>query len=187
MSATNMTILGFLMYKPMHGYEFKREIQCRSMELWAGIKLPAIYKALPRLEEDGYILGELIKGDTSPDKKVYEITESGKKYLRKIVLKKLFDMSQPKGFWLALVFINGVIKLSEFKDALEQQYEFYYNDFIGKKEFRKNVEEQYFSLPFNWQAMLDMGTEFSYYNTKMFESLQRLLTYKENQEIFLQE
>ena len=187
MSATNMTILGFLMQRPMYGYEFKKEILCRNMEIWASIKLPAIYKALPRLEERGFIKGKLVKSEASPDKKVYTITGDGKNYLRKLVLKKLNGPFNPPEFLLAIAFVNGVIKLSEFKAALETFHKLASEEFRKKEGFKQAKRDAYINMPFNWQTIFDVGVQFSYHNMKMYENLMIMLKYKENQNIFIKE
>lgn len=71
-----LLVLGMLEEKPRHGYELIKELEERSH----GFYTPSpgvIYPALTYLEELGYASVE-----TSGTKKLYSITEEGKKYLQ---------------------------------------------------------------------------------------------------------
>lgn len=71
-------ILGVLEYQPMHGYELRRVLGEGISTFWP-INLPAIYPCLRKLEEDGLVSHRLQPTpEGRPDRKVFDITDSGR-------------------------------------------------------------------------------------------------------------
>ncbi len=99
---TNYVILGMLNHQPMTGYDIKKRIKQTVGHFWnAGFG--QIYPALKRLKSQGQVAMEVVRGDKSPDRKVYSITEAGqvallvwlrkpagREYARYEILLKLF-------------------------------------------------------------------------------------------------
>ena len=73
-------LLGLLAKGPRHGYELKSAYEG---ELVPGAQLNVgqVYKSLERLGRDGMVSHALVRQDVRPDKKVYEITRSGREEL----------------------------------------------------------------------------------------------------------
>src|SRR5690625_7601859 len=46
---TRMAILGALSFRPMHGYEIRRELELRRVDRWAGVRYESIYGRLRSL------------------------------------------------------------------------------------------------------------------------------------------
>jgi DNA-binding PadR family transcriptional regulator len=70
-----MVVLKIISQKPIHGYDIMQEIEAKTMGLW--VPSPgSVYPVLEYLETKGYISME-----EADRKKVYTITESGKKTL----------------------------------------------------------------------------------------------------------
>ncbi|MEM1517826.1 MAG: PadR family transcriptional regulator [Nitrososphaerota archaeon] len=70
-----LLVLEVLKKRPMHGYEVAKEIS----ELFGGFYEPSpgiVYPTLQWLEDEGYVRADQVDG-----KKVYSITEAGKKFL----------------------------------------------------------------------------------------------------------
>lgn len=63
-----------------HGYNIQRIVHDRGFQFWTSLKRSSAYNALVILEEEGLIRSERLPGE-GPDKKVYHITEAGKKKL----------------------------------------------------------------------------------------------------------
>lgn len=99
-------ILGFLMQKPLYGYEIKSIIEER-MGDWADIKFGSIYYALKTLYEKGFVTKEETEREAGrPERQIYAITESGKKEFSRLLHKMWGNMSMPQyNFDLALFFI----------------------------------------------------------------------------------
>lgn len=71
-------ILGILLESPSSGYEIKRKFSTIFVNFYNG-SFGSIYPILHKLEQQKKVTVELIKQDNKPDKKIYSITENGKK------------------------------------------------------------------------------------------------------------
>ncbi len=71
------TILRLLLEKPMHGYEIITTLQEKTHGMWRP-SAGAVYPTLQLLEEQ-----ELVAGKVQNDKRVYALTESGRKQAKK--------------------------------------------------------------------------------------------------------
>ncbi|MBC7842037.1 MAG: PadR family transcriptional regulator [Gemmatimonadaceae bacterium] len=69
-------ILGFLSVRPLTGYELKQTFDRSVRHFWSADQA-GIYRALGELARDGFVQFERVAQATRPDRKVYEITESG--------------------------------------------------------------------------------------------------------------
>jgi len=74
-------LLLLLSDKPMYGYEIIRELERRFSGYWSP-KTGTIYPALEKLEENGFIMGQIEFRDHGPDRKHYAITDKGKEELK---------------------------------------------------------------------------------------------------------
>lgn len=70
-------ILGFLSYGEMSGYDIKQAFT-NSIGFFYDASFGAIYPALRKLEEEGYVTKQEIIQSGKPNKILYRITESGK-------------------------------------------------------------------------------------------------------------
>jgi DNA-binding PadR family transcriptional regulator len=78
--AIRLSVLLVLADAPMHGYQIMQELAERSGGVWRPSP-GAIYPTLQRLEDAGLIRGE----DTSDDRRVYSLTEEGRKVADRLV------------------------------------------------------------------------------------------------------
>lgn len=74
-------VLGFLARENLTGYEIKRLME-KSVGYFFGASYGSIYPALKELEEAGLVRSTLVVQDERPNKKVYEITASGRDHFR---------------------------------------------------------------------------------------------------------
>jgi len=74
-------LLLLLSDKPMYGYEIIRELERRFSGHWSP-KTGTVYPALEKLEENGFIAGQIEFRDRGPDRKHYAITDKGKEELK---------------------------------------------------------------------------------------------------------
>jgi len=70
------TILGFLSWKPLTGYELKKYFTETEFIPWSGNN-NQIYKTLVALNGDGLVTKEVIQQENYPARKVYHITQKG--------------------------------------------------------------------------------------------------------------
>ncbi|MGX1373010.1 DNA-binding PadR family transcriptional regulator [Priestia megaterium] len=71
-------ILGFLVEKPMSGYDIKQMME-NSVSYFFDASYGAIYPALRRMEKDMLIEKEVIQQEGKPNKNLYVITPKGEK------------------------------------------------------------------------------------------------------------
>jgi len=74
-------ILYYINIKPTHGYEIQKFLQVSGLEQWTKIQSGSIYYALTKLEKDKYIKVLREERTGSRVRKIFEITDSGKKEL----------------------------------------------------------------------------------------------------------
>jgi PadR family transcriptional regulator, regulatory protein AphA len=74
-------LLGLLDYKPMTGYELENWISVSAGNFWAA-KLSQIYTTLKTLEGEALVSSQIEEQTGKPDKRIYEITEAGRKDLK---------------------------------------------------------------------------------------------------------
>jgi DNA-binding PadR family transcriptional regulator len=73
-------ILGFLNYHPYSGYDLKKIFDTSVRHFWPADQ-SQIYRTLARLMEKGQVEVEKIAQEDRPDRKVYHITEAGRREL----------------------------------------------------------------------------------------------------------
>ena len=104
-------LLGFLMNSSMTGYEIKKRFSL-SFSFFSGLSYGSIYPALRKLEQEGLITLKVEIQDGSPNRKVYTITDEG----RKVFLENLrapFALEQPKMAFLARLFFFAYLTPEE--------------------------------------------------------------------------
>jgi len=73
-------LLGFINYGPMTGYELKKFFDTSVAHFW-NAELSQIYPALKSMESDGLVEMRVEAQDDRPNRKVYSITDSGRREL----------------------------------------------------------------------------------------------------------
>lgn len=97
-------ILYYLNIKSTHGYEIQRFIQLSEMDQWTKIQSGSIYYALGKLEKEGLIKLEKEIGTGPKARKVYTITEAGRKALKVLAKEELSKELYPIGSDKFIVF-----------------------------------------------------------------------------------
>lgn len=82
-------ILYYLNIKETHGYEIQRFIQLSGMDRWTKIQSGSIYYALTKLEKEGNVAIVAEEGTGQRARKIYAITEKGKKTLHDEMAQEL--------------------------------------------------------------------------------------------------
>jgi len=107
MSKMHLLVLGLLYEQPRYAYEFKKVIEERAFDRWAGIQLRSVYAAMESLEKQNYIAGKQELHTNKSMATIYEMTESGRVYLRKLVEKALDERVTITDYWLGISFMFG--------------------------------------------------------------------------------
>jgi len=74
-------ILGLLTGGPLHGYGLKSAYE-QHLVPGATLNIGQVYPALDKLESDGQVTVEVVAGSQRPDRKVYTITDAGRRELQ---------------------------------------------------------------------------------------------------------
>ncbi len=119
-------ILGIINRKPSTGYDITKEFNDSLVEFWYA-KHSQIYPELKKLTDEGLILFETIIQGEKLEKKLYTITEKGKKSLQKWLEKDEPLEPTPKDiFKLRAYFADEMDKdilLKQFKSQLNKHME----------------------------------------------------------------
>ena len=111
-------ILGLLCEGPHYGYELEKIIEERGMRVWTEIGFSSIYYVLKRLESRECIQSTVEDVEGRPARRVYTITEKGKKIMKEKVKD---DLSQNKklisSFDLGIAY-HGLLEPEELSECL---------------------------------------------------------------------
>jgi len=132
LSDKEFAIIGMIYQKQRYGYEIEREIIDTSMREWTDIGFSSIYYILNKLEQKGFISGIVSMNEKNQARKVYSITEKGKKTLKASILA-LFQTHE-RNKWqidLGLAFFNLLSReeqlqcLDNYEKAVDEYFEGY--------------------------------------------------------------
>lgn len=73
-------LLVSLQEKPSSGYELARRFERSIGHFWPATH-QQIYRVLARMEGTGWVISEIQSGETAPDRKVFSVTDSGRRVL----------------------------------------------------------------------------------------------------------
>lgn len=132
---TEMILLGMMHEKSLSGYEMKK-ICHEQFTHYTDINLSSIYSTLNRLEKNALIKGKIVQG-ARMEKKVFTITEEGKKQFKKLLDEHIKDHTLP-GFRFnsALTFAHHINKklLKEILEERRKMFKEYLIKFEKAKE-----------------------------------------------------
>lgn len=114
-------ILGFLMRKSMTGYDLKKAFSI-SFSFFSGLSYGSIYPALKKMETRGLITKHVEIQDGLPNRKVYTITETGRKAFLDSLRSPLAP-EQPKSAFLMRLFFFAYLSPDERKKIVAQHLE----------------------------------------------------------------
>jgi DNA-binding PadR family transcriptional regulator len=134
----DLIILGMLQGIPMHGYQLRQQIEASFGKRYFNMSNSALYPKLAKLEADGLIEGRREQQEKIPDRKVYNITDAGRKRLHELVAQPLGPREDFRDFQAHAVFFGlltpeerrGVIEPllkeaeADLKEALEKHEKF---------------------------------------------------------------
>lgn len=114
-------ILGFLMHKSMTGYDLKKAFSI-SFSFFSGLSYGSIYPALKKMEKRGLITKHVEIQDGLPNRKVYTITETGRKAFLDSLRSPLAP-EQPKSAFLMRLFFFAYLSPNEREKIVAQHLE----------------------------------------------------------------
>ncbi|BAH45149.1 PadR family transcriptional regulator [Brevibacillus brevis] len=110
-------ILGFLSYGEMSGYDIKQAFT-NSIGFFYDASFGAIYPALRKLEEEGFVTKQEIIQSGKPNKILYRITEAGKQSFRQEIQTPILPPVLRSDMLVKIFFGKGRT-IDEQKDLLE--------------------------------------------------------------------
>ncbi|MFC8685731.1 helix-turn-helix transcriptional regulator [Brevibacillus porteri] len=110
-------ILGFLSYGEMSGYDIKQAFT-NSIGFFYDASFGAIYPALRKLEEEGFVTKQEIIQSGKPNKILYRITEAGKQTFRQEIQTPILPPVL-RSDMLVKIFFGKSRTIDEQKDLLE--------------------------------------------------------------------
>jgi DNA-binding PadR family transcriptional regulator len=96
-------ILGFLMQQSMTGYDLKKAFSM-SFSFFSGLSYGSIYPALKKMEKLGLISMKVEIQDGAPNRKIYTITEAGRKAFVESLRTPLAPERHKSAFLMKLFF-----------------------------------------------------------------------------------
>jgi len=103
------TLLGFLNYQPMTGYELKQRMDNSTTHFWHA-KLSQIYVTLKALEEEGFVTSIVEAQNDRPDKRVFTITLRGQAELRQWLAQPETELSPKKETTILKLFFSAQLE-----------------------------------------------------------------------------
>lgn len=109
-------ILGMLLrYGPLHGYQIKKMLM-EQMADFTDIKLPTIYYHLEKMEATGLISARNVKDGVRPEKRVYQVSGSGREKFVQL-LQSTLEISYRPTFE-----VDGALFFSDYADPEDFRY-----------------------------------------------------------------
>ncbi len=127
------TLLGFLNYLPLTGYELKQRMDSSTTHFWHA-KLSQIYVTLKALEEEGLVASSVEEQAERPDKRIYTITPAGQGELRRWLAQPETELSPKKETLVLKLFFSAqldretILTQLRLQRDLHRQQEAYYRD-----------------------------------------------------------
>jgi DNA-binding PadR family transcriptional regulator len=134
-----MALLGLLCrYGPRYGYELRSLIKEQNLDRIADVQFGSIYSVLKRLERDGLVaeVGRSRAGNR-PERVAFDVTEDGRKELRRLVGDALCDPGQAERPVDIALHFSGLLPLDEVAGLLKarlQALDDYHRRLIREKE-----------------------------------------------------
>ena len=116
------SLLGFLQYHSMTGYDLKKMLDESTQFFWHA-ELSQIYPVLKRLEQKGWITSTSHPQEGKPDKKVYSITPAGRTELHTWLSSPMDEIPAIKNQVLLKLFFSGSLSRMEISAQLRCQLE----------------------------------------------------------------
>lgn len=110
MGKNELISLAFLTIKPMHTYALGKLIDGTQLENWAKVSRASLYACLQKLSQSGEVSVELVSINNYPPRKIFSITEKGKKRYKKEIEAAISDSKEVNSvlFYLGINFFFEV-------------------------------------------------------------------------------
>lgn len=143
-------ILGMLSWQPLTGYDIKKIIQDSPFLYWSGNN-NQVYKSLVQLLDNNLVTNEIRHQDGAPSKKIYSITELGRKKLESWIIDTKVEVPEFRKQFLIQLAWSGQLELKEIEKLLlkyemeiEKYIAMYKEEQKREKHFKNRSKKDYF-------------------------------------------
>lgn len=122
---TKLILLGLLydFNRPIHGYEIKKIITEWSISEFSNISYGSLYYNLEKMEGDQLVESQTLKDSDRPERRIYKITEIGKKKFLEMLRKNYFVIQSIRyPFDIGVLFMPALPK-KEILEAINKRIE----------------------------------------------------------------
>jgi PadR family transcriptional regulator AphA len=156
-------LLGFLNYGPMTGYKLKQTIDTSTSFFWHAHH-SQIYTTLRQMEKEGLVSSLFKHEDDALRRRVYTLTDKGKKALNTWLDTPMTEVSQVKEDFLVRMFFSARRDPEQVMDELKEQKRLHQDMLKGYQQLQDSIphyghpkfegieREQKF-----WNLTLEMG------------------------------
>jgi DNA-binding PadR family transcriptional regulator len=131
LTTPDLIILGFLMEKPMHGYQIAIALKERQVKDWAGVSKPQVYYSLKKLEASGLIRGKSDEGcSLGPERRTFSISREARSALTDALDSDKWAMSRPVPPFSTWAMLAVYAKKQTVKSVLGQRRDFLRNEIV---------------------------------------------------------
>lgn len=138
---SELIILGMIYFNPSHGYSLKKNVKNYFGNPYFKLNNNILYSTLRKLEKNGFITGKEIQTEKM-NKKVYYITENGKKHLIEMVAAPAEPDINDFDFKVKAVFFDLISKESRIKvikPLYNSKLKMYQEALKKKEEYGTNI------------------------------------------------
>ncbi len=135
-------LLGFLNYQPQSGYDLKQLMDVSTSNFWHA-KQSQIYTTLKKLEADGLVVSHIEPQESRPNRRVYQITETGGADLRAWLSQPLMTIEPHKETLLLKLFFSAQLNPQAILTELRLQRNLHQVELEKYQTTTKNVIRQF--------------------------------------------
>ena len=114
-------LLGLLTHRPMTGYELKQFFDSSVQHFW-NAELSQIYPTLKSLEEGAYVEKRVEVQDNRPNRKIYEVTDTGRDELLRWI-REPQPLAQLRDPFMIKIFFGAEIPVEDMLLLMRRQME----------------------------------------------------------------
>jgi len=144
-------LLGILMSGPKHGYELHGYMSARMNEFWQ-LSMSQIYALLKRLERDGCIISRQERQENRPAKKIFSLTETGKRRFLSWVQSPVQHVRDFRIEFMAKLFFIRELRLSLGDSLIDRQIEVLQKKRGGIEGSKEKIADPFESLLFSFKT-----------------------------------
>jgi len=139
---SDISLLGFLSIKPMHGYELHKHVADLSgFGIVWNIKIGKLYAMLNRLEKDGLIKASTSKDSNRPARNEFSITGKGKKTFESWLISPVKSGREFRIIFLLKLYFSLKIGIDQAEKLIAAQIELC-NSWLSTRKIIKNADEE---------------------------------------------